>query len=193
MLKRAREQTRKSVIPVACDIISKGELQTAVSKIAAQTPFVNAVVANAGVSGPLLTFPPRPADASVADIYKQLWNLPAEETRNILDVNVLGSYDTFVAFMELMEAGNVHPESRGKQDFIQSQFITITSLASFSRKENVSHMYMASKAALLHLTKALATQFGPMGIRTNSIAPGLYLTEMTDVSKKQDFIVKCFC
>ncbi len=110
-----------------------------------------------------------------------LWDTSLEESRNVMDVNVVASFYTFVAFMGLLEAGNLHPDSRGKTDFIQSQFITITSLAAFSRKENVGYQYMASKAALSHLTKSLATNFGPMGIRANAIAPGLFATEMTEV------------
>lgn len=131
----------------------------------------------------MTSFPPRPADATIASIQEQLWNTSWEDSQDVWNVNMLGSFYTFVAFLTLLEKGNHHPDSRGKKDYIQSQFITITSLASFSRKENVGHAYMASKAALAHLTKILATGFGPMGIRANSIAPGLYITEMTDARK----------
>lgn len=130
----------------------------------------------------MTNFPPRPFDASISSIQEQLWTVPHEQSSKVLDVNVLGSLNTFVAFLDLLEAGNTHADSRGKRDFIQSQFITITSLSGFSRNENVSLPYMASKAALVHLTKGLATQFGPKGIRVNSISPGLYVTEMTEVS-----------
>jgi NAD(P)-dependent dehydrogenase (short-subunit alcohol dehydrogenase family) len=42
--------------------------------------------------------------------------------------------------------------------------------------------YVASKAGLIHLTKMLSTEFASYGIRANTIAPGLYLSEATDVS-----------
>jgi len=170
------------VIPLVCDVTSKDELSTAVALIEQQTPFVNAVIANSGVLGPMTFLPPRPADATVADIQQQLWDTSFTESQTALNVNILGSFYTFVVFLKLLEAGNNQADSRGKKDFIQSQFITTTSLAAFSRQENVGYPYMASKAGLWHLTKSLATHFAKLGIRSNSIAPGLYITEMTDVS-----------
>lgn len=105
--------------------------------------------------------------------------MPYEVDEQLMNTNVLGSYYTFVAFMRLLEAGNTHPDSRGKKDSIKSQYISVSSLASFSRKELVSYTYGASKAALTHMTKMLATGFASMDIRANTIAPGLYITEMT--------------
>src|SRR4051794_23890920 len=131
--------------------------------------------------GPFTQTAPGAPERTVAQIQEHLWNTTMEDSQSAMDVNVIGSFYTFVAFAHLLEAGNTHPESRGKKDFIQSQFITVTSLAAFSRTEKVSHIYQASKAALVHLTKILATQFGPLGIRANSIAPGMFITEMTEV------------
>ena len=42
--------------------------------------------------------------------------------------------------------------------------------------------YAASKAGLIHLTKMLSTEFASYGIRANTIAPRLYITEATGVS-----------
>jgi NAD(P)-dependent dehydrogenase (short-subunit alcohol dehydrogenase family) len=40
--------------------------------------------------------------------------------------------------------------------------------------------YYASKAAALHLTRALATEWGPYGIRVNAICPGFFPSKMSD-------------
>ena len=39
--------------------------------------------------------------------------------------------------------------------------------------------YCAAKAGLMHLTRVMAVEWGPHGVRVNGIAPGLFRTDMT--------------
>jgi NAD(P)-dependent dehydrogenase (short-subunit alcohol dehydrogenase family) len=43
--------------------------------------------------------------------------------------------------------------------------------------------YNSSKAAVAHLTKSLATEWAPYGIRVNSISPGFTRTPMNERSE----------
>jgi NAD(P)-dependent dehydrogenase (short-subunit alcohol dehydrogenase family) len=65
--------------------------------------------------------------------------------------------------------------------------INMSSVAGI-RPEPLTGAYNVSKAALITLTRTLARELGPLGIRVNAIAPGLvetklarYLVETTDV------------
>lgn len=130
----------------------------------------------------MTSLPVRDPNTPLSAIQAEFWALPEAENRKLMEINVLGVWYTFVAFLALLDAGNTHEASRGRKEFIQSQFITVSSMAGFSRTEDVSHLYGAGKAAVLALTKKLSTCFARMGIRVNSISPGYYITEMTEVS-----------
>jgi NAD(P)-dependent dehydrogenase (short-subunit alcohol dehydrogenase family) len=59
--------------------------------------------------------------------------------------------------------------------------INISSVGAFSTERSIGGAaYNASKAAVVQLTRVLAAQLIPFKVRVNSIAPGLFLTEMTE-------------
>lgn len=90
---------------------------------------------------------------------------PAQWDR-IFDVNVKGAYLCINAATPL---------------FLRRHRGCIINLASMWGQVGASceAAYSAAKGAVLALTKALAKELGPSGIRVNAIAPGLILTDMT--------------
>jgi NAD(P)-dependent dehydrogenase (short-subunit alcohol dehydrogenase family) len=55
--------------------------------------------------------------------------------------------------------------------------VNFSSLASFNADTLISPVYAAAKAGVNSMTKSLAVQYGPKGIRVNAIAPGFTLSE----------------
>ena len=58
--------------------------------------------------------------------------------------------------------------------------INMSSVVGVSGNANQSN-YSASKAGIIGFTKSIAKEFGPRNIRSNAIAPGFIITEMTGV------------
>ena len=83
----------------------------------------------------------------------------------ILDVNLLGAVRTIRALLPDL----LHRKS--------GSIVTVSSVWGQVGASCESH-YAASKAALIGLSKSLAQELGPSGIRVNCVAPGVIDTEM---------------
>jgi 3-oxoacyl-[acyl-carrier protein] reductase len=57
--------------------------------------------------------------------------------------------------------------------------VNIASILGF-RASKGTVAYSASKAAVVQVTKSLATEYGSYGVRVNAIAPGWFVTELTE-------------
>ena len=84
----------------------------------------------------------------------------------IVDINLKGPFLLSLAVGRKMLEGG-----KGSQ-------INIVSLNNDRPLRGVAP-YAMSKAGLGHMTKALAMEWGPRGIRVNAIAPGFILTDLT--------------
>lgn len=56
--------------------------------------------------------------------------------------------------------------------------VNVSSVGAINVQERAPVMYMGAKAAVHAITKAVAVEYGPRGIRANAIAPGFTLTEI---------------
>jgi 3-oxoacyl-[acyl-carrier protein] reductase len=107
----------------------------------------------------------------MAGIHSSLtWReITAEHLDRILSVNVTGSFLIAQMVAEQMERG-------GAMVFASSSSIAVGGLGGSGRG---GPAYVASKAAIIGLTRALARSLAPLGIRVNAVSPGSTETAMT--------------
>ena len=125
---------------------------------------VEAMVAAAGTMGRIELLVPA---AGIA--YQNLFQYTDEDTYDrIMDTNVKGAYLAAKAVLpQMIRAG------RGNIVFLSSMWGEVGA--------SCEVVYSASKAALIGMTKALAKEVGPSGIRVNCVTPGVIRTPMTEV------------
>ena len=121
---------------------------TAVKAAFAQIPDVDVLICNAGV----MWF------GLMSMMEESAWD-------RIFDVNVKGIYHCVNAAMPA---------------FLRKHSGSIVTVSSMWGQVGASceAAYSASKGAIIALTKALAQELGPSGIRVNCVAPGVIMTDM---------------
>jgi len=99
--------------------------------------------------------------------YQQLFQYTDEKAYDhVMNVNVKGAYLTAKHLLPSM----IHNKG-GSIVFISSMWGQVGA--------SLEVIYSASKAAVIGMTKALAKEVGPSGIRVNCVSPGVILTDMT--------------
>ena len=68
---------------------------------------------------------------------------------------------------------------------VKGQIVNISSTASLIARPGIAH-YASSKAGLNMLTKVLAIELAPHGIRVNAVLPGLIATEGVQAQLRND-------
>lgn len=101
------------------------------------------------------------------DIEEAVWD-------RVVDTNLKGAFFMAQAAARQMQAGG-----RG------GSIVNLASLTSYVGVPTAVP-YGASKAGILGMTTALATEWAGLGIRVNAVAPGYFRTAMTDVFYRDD-------
>ena len=117
----------------------------------------------AGISGPV---------ATVTDY-------PLEDWHRVININLNGTFYAIRCAIPLML------KSGG------GAIVTMSSIFGSIAGGNIA-AYVASKHAVLGLTKAVAQEFGSQGIRINAVAPGVIETAMTEEALQQQEYVTSF-
>ena len=132
------------------DVADKAAVDAMVRDIETTFGPVSLLVNNAGIAGQCL----------FQDVTPELW-------RRYFGVNVDGAYHTIHAVLPHM----LHEH--------EGCIINISSIWGL-RGASCEATYSATKHALIVLTRSLAAELGPTGIRVNCVAPGVIRTDMLD-------------
>lgn len=143
---------------VQADVAQPEEAQALISQALAQFGRLDVLVANHGI------WPP--TERAIADLSHAQW----DET---MRVNVNGVYYLCQA------ATRIFTQQRCGN-------IVIVSSTAGQRGEAFHADYAASKGAVISLTKSLAVELGPLGVRVNCVAPGWVDTEMAASALQTD-------
>jgi len=87
-----------------------------------------------------------------------------DDAELVLRVNVLGTVHCAQALVPAMAGGG--------------SIVNLSSAAASTRSPGIG-LYPASKGAVEILTRQMALEWGPLGVRVNAVAPGLIVTEGT--------------
>ncbi|PZX26179.1 Uncharacterized short-chain type dehydrogenase/reductase y4mP [Cupriavidus phytorum] len=136
---------------LACDVTDKAACERAAQAVLQHYGRIDALVNNAGITQPVRTL-----------------DIQAANYDAVLDVNLRGTLYMSQAVLPQMRA-----QQRGS--------IVCMSSVSAQRGGGIfgGPHYSAAKAGVLGLARAMAREFGPDGIRVNSITPGLIQTDIT--------------
>jgi len=142
------------VVPL--DVGDLESIEAAVAKVEAENGPIDILVNNAGVStvGRLTDVTPLDYDF-------------------MFDTNVKGAF-----FMAQAVARRMINRAKRQQDF-RGRIVNIASVAAFKVVSQIG-VYCMTKAAVLHMTRAQASEWGRYGINVNAICPGYIRTEINE-------------
>lgn len=136
------------VTPIQCDVSDRTQVRSAVSSILRTDHRIDALINNAGTAHIGL----------FTDMTEQQWD-------DLFSVNVKGVFHCTQAVLEGMIS-----EKAGCIVNVSSMWGEVGASCEVA--------YSAAKAAVIGLTKALAKEVGPSGIRVNCVTPGVINTDM---------------
>lgn len=144
----AASLSEQPILAVECDVSEPQQVQSAIARIAAHFGRIDVLVNNAGVA-----------------VFKPALDVTFEDWAWVIATNLNGPFLCTQACVPVM---------------LVSGGGSVVNIASISgvRASTLRIAYGTSKAALMHLTKQQAVEYGNAGVRVNAIAPGPVETAM---------------
>ena len=146
-----------SLVALTADITDDGEVQRMTEQAVDALGGLDILVNNAGTC-----------------FHNESWNVTDSEWSQVFDLNVRALWKCSLA------AGRHMAQSGG------GSVVNIGSISGLIvNRPQWQPAYNASKAAVHQLTKSLAAEWAPLGIRVNAVAPGYVKTEMAPVDRPE--------
>ncbi|HUF00704.1 MAG TPA: SDR family oxidoreductase [Anaerolineales bacterium] len=155
-LNAAKAQLGENVFPMVCDLSDLASIPALVENVIDQFARIDILVNNAGIN-----------------MKKEFTEVTDDDFQSILTTNLCS---VFALSREVVK----HMLKQGS-----GTIINISSMAAQYGLPKVI-AYSASKTAIDGMTRAMAVELSPKGIRVNAIAPGFIYTAMTDKSLNTD-------
>jgi NAD(P)-dependent dehydrogenase (short-subunit alcohol dehydrogenase family) len=153
--KEVEAATGSRALPLACHVGDWDAIPEFLATVRRELGRIDVVVNNAGIT---------PSRLTVSTMELPVW-------RKIFNVNVEGP---------LRMAQCVAPIMREQGG---GSIVNIASMAAYSGGPGVC-AYAASKAALVNLTKSMAQEWAPWGVRVNVLSPGPFVSEMVEGAER---------
>ena len=155
-LQTAKEQLGDQCFAIACDLTNLASIPSFVDAVLQRFGQIDILVNNAGINQK-----------------KDFTDVTDEEFQNVITTNICA---VFSLSREVVK----HMLEKGS-----GNIINISSMAALYGIPKVI-AYTASKSAIDGMTKAMAVELSPKGIRVNAIAPGFIYSAMTDKALNSD-------
>lgn len=108
------------------------------------------------------------ANAGIMQTYPAI-DYPVDEFRKVMEVNTTGVFITAQAAARVM---------RQRPDLTGSIILTASMSGTVVNRDQEWTAYNTSKSAVLQLGRNLAAEWGPYGIRVNTLSPGYFRTNL---------------
>ncbi|MEY4676405.1 MAG: hypothetical protein RLZZ470_912 [Pseudomonadota bacterium] len=145
---------------VALDVTNVGSIEAALNFAEREVGPIDILVNNSGVSNT-----------------QRLQDVREEDFDFIFNTNTRGAFFVAQAVGKRMLVRAQEAKEAGQVDIDAGRIINIASMAGLRVLPQIG-VYCMSKAAVVHMTKAMAAEWGKHGINVNAICPGYIETEI---------------